>query len=273
LTVDLPSAGSGPSGPLNPNFSKTRCDGRLGKRLFRVRSQQARCRRGSTLPAVQSLFFLAVRRRRKALLNDAGAADAEPKRVFYDCAAANTLVSTDIALCKTGLSDMEFVGISGDNVKGGDVGSATVLTTDEYELGCPLVIPVTEAHTMDTLQKGTMLLSGCDVYNKGGTVIICGESKRCEYWLPRREDGTQEMVRLKFKDRVLQLESDPAAVVPGIVTSDDWSAPTAMGVNQRPGGAEHVSLASFHTGNIYMALRRAGKWEVYDQSFSCGDAG
>ena len=82
----------------------------------------------------------------------AGAADAEPKRVIYDSAAANTLVSKDIALCKTGLSDMEFVGISGDNVKGGDVGSATVVTSgNEYELGRPVVIPVTEAPTMDTL--------------------------------------------------------------------------------------------------------------------------
>jgi len=47
-----------------------RCDGRLGERLFRVRSQQARCCRGSTLPAVQPPC-LGVRRRRKALQNDA----------------------------------------------------------------------------------------------------------------------------------------------------------------------------------------------------------
>lgn len=33
----------------------------------------------------------------------AGAADAEPKRVIYDSAAAHTLVSKDITLCKTGL--------------------------------------------------------------------------------------------------------------------------------------------------------------------------
>jgi hypothetical protein len=183
----------------------------------------------------------------------AGAADAEPKRVIYDSAAANTLVSKDIALCKTGLSGMEFVGISGDNVKGGDVGSATVVTTDEYVLGRPVVIPVTEAHTMDPLQKGTVLLCGFDVYNKGGTVIICGETKRCEYWLPRRDDGTRDKVGLRFKDRVLQLESDPAAVVPGIVTSDEWAAPT-MGISQRKGGAERLSVDSFCTPNIFMAL-------------------
>ena len=188
----------------------------------------------------------------------AGAADAEPKRVIYDSAAAHTLVSKDITLCKTGLSDMEFIGISGDNVKGGVVGSATVVTTDEYVLGRPVVIPMTEAHTMDTLEKGTVLLCGFDVYNKGGTVIICGETKRCEYWLPRRDDGTRDKVGLRFKDRVLQLESDPAAVVPGIVTSDEWSAPTTMGVSQRKVGVELPSLKDMHSNNVFMALRRDG---------------
>ena len=183
-------------------------------------------------------------------------ADVEDRiRVAYDPAAAHDLVSGDIELCQTGMSALDFVGISGESIPGGCVGSATVVTGVELDQGRPAVLPVPEAHTMDTLPKRTMLLSGKRCYDNKYTVIICGETEQCQMWLPREPDGSRVMVPLEFgaADRVLQLASAPQAVVPGIVKPGDWDAPT-MGISQRKTDAQVLCLDDLHTNNIFMAL-------------------
>ena len=183
-------------------------------------------------------------------------ADVEDRiRVAYDPAAAHDLVSGDIQLCQTGISALDFVGISGESIPGGCVGSATVFTGVELDQGRPAVLPVPEAHTMDTLPKRTMLLSGKRCYDNKYTVIICGETEQCQMWLPREPDGSRVMVPLEFgaADRVLQLASAPQAVVPGIVKPGDWDAPT-MGISQRKTDAQVLCLDDLHTNNIFMAL-------------------
>jgi hypothetical protein len=196
--------------------------------------------------------------RARALRNDKSqrvflaGAEAPKLRWIYDTAAAKTLASSDIKLAKTGVSDMQFIGINGDNVAAGDVGNAIVVTGVDYGDGS-VVIPVDEAHTVDTLQPQTVLYSACDGYNKGSTVIICGETKTLELWLPRRDDGTRDVLPLQFENGVLQLASGPVAIVPGTVPSDEWAAPT-MGISQRRVGAERLSLDSFCAPNIFMAL-------------------
>ena len=47
----------------------------------------------------------------------------ERTRVAYDPAAAHDLVSGDIEVCRTGMSALNFVGISGECMPGGSVGS------------------------------------------------------------------------------------------------------------------------------------------------------
>ena len=166
--------------------------------------------------------------RARALRNDKpqrvflAGAEAPKLRWIYDTAAAKTLASSDIKLAKTGVSDMQFIGISGDNVTAGDVGRADVDTGVDYGAGSVL-IPVAEAHKVGTLPPQTVLYSACDGYDEGSTVIICGETKTLEMWLPRRKDGTRDMVKLAFKNRVLQLqvESEAGAIEPGVM-DPDW---------------------------------------------------
>jgi hypothetical protein len=93
------------------------------------------------------------------------AAVEERIRVAYDPAAAHDLASGDIELRQTGMSTFDFVGISGERIPGGIVGSTTVVTGVEEDLGRPVVLPVPEAHTMDTLPKRTLLLSGNRLYD------------------------------------------------------------------------------------------------------------
>jgi hypothetical protein len=126
-------------------------------------------------------------------------ADVEDRvRVAYDPAAAHDLASGDIKLRQTGMSTLDFVGISGERIPGGIVGSATVVTGVEEELGRPVVLPVPKAHTMGTLPKRTLLLSGNRLYDDKYTVVICGETKQCKMWLPRELDGSRAVVDLVF---------------------------------------------------------------------------
>ena len=62
-------------------------------------------------------------------------ADVEARlpRMIYDPAAAHDLVSGDIELFQTGMSALEFVDISGENISGGCVGSVSAITDVEYE--------------------------------------------------------------------------------------------------------------------------------------------
>jgi hypothetical protein len=117
------------------------------------------------------------------------------------------------------------------------------------------VLPVPEAHTVETLPGRKMLLSGNRCYDDKYSVVICGETKQCKMWLPRREDGTRDKLDLEFKDRVLQVASAPRAVVPGIVAQGEWSGPTEVGVSRRrQGEAEPLRLDSLRSRNIFMAL-------------------
>ncbi len=68
-------------------------------------------------------------------------ADVEDRiRVAYDPAAAHDLASGDIELRQTGMSTFDFVGISGERIPGGIVGSTTVVTGVEEDLGRPVVM-------------------------------------------------------------------------------------------------------------------------------------
>jgi hypothetical protein len=109
------------------------------------------------------------------------AAVEERVRVAYDPAAAHDLASGDIELRQTGMSTFDFVGISGERIPGGIVGSTTVVTGVEEELGRPVVIPVPEAHTMRTLPTRTLLLSGCMTTSTLSSSVARRNSVRCGF--------------------------------------------------------------------------------------------